>query len=137
MNTSKINNANCTDCTPEKLSAIAYAFRSSYCAINTEPDIYRQHQMYFLMTNQLEITGCTYEPSIQDGQHCVAASDSECDFILQFQINWPNCNPSYSQLEIFRSYYKAREAMFKIKQGYPKKKRREHIAKVEILRNLP
>ncbi len=93
--------------------------------------------MYFLMTNELEITGCTYEPSIQDGQHCVAASDSECDFILQFQINWPNCNPSYSQLEIFRSYYKAREAMFKIKQGHPKKKRREHIAKVEILRNLP
>lgn len=93
--------------------------------------------MYFLMTNELEITGCTYEPSIQDRQHCVAASDSECDFILQFQINWPNCNPSYSQLEIFRSYYKAREAMFKIKQGHPKKKRREHIAKVEILRNLP
>lgn len=93
--------------------------------------------MYFLMTNDLEITGCTYDPTIQDGQHCVAASESECDFILQFLINWPKCYPTYSQLETFRNYYKARESIFNIKQDYPKKKRRDHMAKIEILRNLP
>ncbi|MNJ58679.1 hypothetical protein D3C77_543270 [compost metagenome] len=88
------------------------------------------------MTTEMEITGFTYEPSIQDGQHCVAASETECDFIVQFQLNWPNSNPHYWQLEIFRAYYKARQALFGIKEDYPKKKLREHKAKIEILRNL-
>lgn len=137
MNTSKTDDTKSKNYTPEKLAAIVNAFRSPYCGIAVTAGTYKQHQMYFFMTEELEITGCTYEPSIQDGQHCVAASDSECDFILQFQINWPNCNPTFSQLEIFRNYHKAREAIFNIKQDYPKKKRRDHMVKVETLRNLP
>jgi hypothetical protein len=42
------------------------------------------------MTTEMEITGFTYEPSIHEGQHCLAASEAECDFIVQFQINWPD-----------------------------------------------
>ncbi|RON40275.1 hypothetical protein BK664_06840 [Pseudomonas brassicacearum] len=91
--------------------------------------------MYFLMTTEMEITGFTYEPSIHEGQNCVAASEAECDFIVQFQINWPGSNPYYWQLETYRAYHKARQALFEIKQS-PKKKHREHMAKIELLRNL-
>lgn len=128
-------NTNRTDCDPEKLAEILNAFLSPYCGIATEAEPYKVHQMYFLMTNEMEITGFTYEPSTHEGQNCVAASEAECDFIVQFQINWPDSNPYYWQLEIFRAYHKARKALFEIKQS-PKKKRREHMAKVELLRNL-
>ena len=129
-------NSNRTDCDPEKLAAILNAFLSPYCGIATEAEPYKVHQMYFLMTNEMEITGFTYEPSIHEGQHCVAASEAECDFIVQFQINWPGTNPYYWQLETYRTYHKARQDLFDIKQIYPKKKRREHMAKIERLRNL-
>lgn len=126
----------CNGCNPEKLAAILNAFRSPYCGIATEAEPYKLHQMYFLMTTEMEITGFTYEPSIHEGQHCVAASEAECDFIVQFQINWPGSNPYYWQLETYRVYHKARQDLFDIKQIYPKKKRREHMAKIERLRNL-
>lgn len=138
MNSTKqhSNDASST-CNPEMLAAIINAFRSPYCEIASEAEPYKSPQMYFLMTTEMEITGYTYEPSIKEGQHCVAASETECDFIWQFQINWPDSNPNYQQLEIYRAYYKARQALFEIKQDYPKKKRREHKAKIETLRNLP
>jgi len=132
-NTSK----SCNNCDPLELLAILNAFRSPYCGIASEAEPYKSPQSYFLMTTEMEITGFTYEPSIKEGQHCVAASDTECDFIVQFQINWPGSNPSYQQLETFRAYHKARQALFDIKQDYPKKKHREHKSKIEILRNLP
>lgn len=123
-------------CNPENLGAILNAFRSPYCGIATDAEPYKLHQMYFLMTTEMEITGCTYEPFIKEGQHCIAASDNECEFIVQFQINWPGSNPSYWQLETYRAYHKARQALFEIKQNHPKKKLREHKAKIELLRNI-
>lgn len=137
MNSTNHSNNSCHTCNPEKLNAILNAFRSPYCGIAIEAEPYKLHQMYFLMTPEMEVTGFTYEPSIQEGQYCVAASETECDFIVQFQINWPNSSLHYSQLENFRAYHKARQALFMIKEDYPKKKRREHKAKIEILRNLP
>jgi hypothetical protein len=125
----------CTGCNPEKLAAILNAFRSPYCGIATEAAPYKPHQMYFLMTNEMEITGFTYEPSIHEAQNCVAASEAECDFIVQFQINWPDSNPHYWQLETYRAYHKARQALFEIKKS-PKRKRREHMTNIERLRNL-
>ncbi len=125
-----------TDCAPRKIEAILKAFQSPYCAIVVDDNFHASQYMYFLMTTDMEITGITYEPSIQEGQHCVAASEAECDFILQFQINWPDSNQYYWQLEIYRTYHKARQALFDIKKSYPKKKRREHMAKIEQLRNL-
>lgn len=124
----------CNICDPLKLSAILNAFRSPYAS---EAEPYKSPQSYFLMTTEMEITDFTNEPSIKEGQHCVAASDTKCNFIVQFQINWPGSNPNYQQLETFRAYHKARQALFDIKQDYPKKKHREHKAKIEILRNLP
>lgn len=128
-------NINRTDCDPEKLAAILKAFHSPYCGIATEDKFHNPPYMYFLMTTEMEITGFTYEPSILVGQNCVAASEAECDFIVQFQINWPDSNPHYWQLETYRAYHKARQALFEIKQS-PKRKRREHMAKIERLRNL-
>lgn len=137
MNSTNHNSSNtCNTCNPEKLTAILNAFRSPYCEIATEDAPYKPHQMYFLMTTEMEITGFTYEPCIQEGQHCVAGSETECEFIVQFQNNWPGCNPYYWQLETYRAYHKARQALFEIKQSHPKKKRREHTAKIELLRNL-
>ena len=137
MNSTKHPSSNtCNICTPEKLAAILYAFRSPYCGIATEAEFYKPHQLYFQMTTEMEITGFTYEASIQEGQHCVAASETECDFIVQFQINWPDSNPYYWQLECYRAYHKARQALFEIMQSHPKRKRREHMAKIERLRNL-
>lgn len=130
-------NNTCNNCNPANLPAIVQAFLSPFCGITGEAEPYKFPQMYFLMTPEMEITGFTYEPSIQEGQHCVAASETECDFIVQFQTNWPNSSLHYSQLETFRAYHKARQALFMIKEDYPKKKRREHMAKIEILRNLP
>lgn len=136
MNITKSHESNNqTDCDPEKLAATLKAFHSPYCAVATEHTFHTPPYMYFLMTTEMEITGFTYEPSIQEGQHCVAASEAECDFIVQFQINWPDSNPYYWQLETYRAYYKARQALFEIKQT-PKKKRREHMAKIEALKNL-
>lgn len=131
-----LSSAPCNGCNPEKLAAILNAFRSPFCGIATETESYKPHQLYFLMTTEMEITGFTYEASIQEGQHCVAASETECDFIVQFQINWPDSNPYYWQLESYRAYHKARQALFEIKQSHPKRKRREHMAKIERLRNL-
>lgn len=137
MNNTKHPSSNtCNICTPEKLAAILTAFRSPYCEIATEAAYYKPHQMYFLMTTEMEITGFTYDASIQEGQYCVAASETECDFIVQFQINWPDSNPYYWQLESYRAYHKARQALFEIKQSHPKRKRSEHMAKIERLRNL-
>lgn len=136
MKTSKTGETKCTNCTPEKLAAIVYAFRSPYCGIAAEADNYKQHQMYFLMTTEMEITGYTYEPSIKEGQYCVAASETECEFIVQFQLNWPKSNPYYWQLETYRAYHKARRELFAIKQGQPMKNNRDHSAKIELLRNL-
>jgi hypothetical protein len=136
MNIAKAHeNINHDDCVPEKLAAILKAFHSPYCAIATKDKFDNPPYMYFLMTTEMEITGFTYEPFIYEGQYCVAASEAECDFIVQFQINWPDSNPYYQQLEIYRLYHKARKALLEIKQS-PKKKRREHMAKVELLRNL-
>lgn len=136
MNSSIQNSSkSCNTCDPLKLSAVLNAFRSPYCGIASEAEPYKSPQSYFLMTTEMEITGFTNEPSIQEGQYCVAASDTECNFIVQFQINW-NSNPNYQQLEIFRAYHKARQALFNIKNDYPKKKHREHKAKIETLRNL-
>ncbi|HDS0929683.1 MULTISPECIES: hypothetical protein [unclassified Pseudomonas] len=136
MKTSKTGETKCTNFTPEKLAAIVYAFRSPYCGIAVEADNYKQHQMYFLMTTEMEITGYTYEPSIKEGQYCVAASETECEFIVQFQLNWPKSNPYYWQLETYRAYHKARRELFAIKQGQPMKNSRDHSAKIELLRNL-
>lgn len=138
MNIIKPNdNTSLTDFDPIKLAAILKAFHSPYCAIATEDKFHTLPYMYFTMTNEMEITGFTYEPAIFEGQHCVAASEAECDFIVQFQINWPGSNPHYWQLEIYREYRKARQALFEIKQSHLKKKRREHMTKIELLRNLP
>lgn len=138
MNTTNTHENNtCNDCDPEKLAAILKAFNSPYCGI-AEEDKFRPPYDYFLMTSEMEITGIAgiaVHPSIQEGQYCVAASEAECNFIVQFQINWPDSNLHYWQLETFRAYHKARQALFEIKQS-PKKKRREHTAKVELLRNL-
>lgn len=131
-----LDNNNETDFASEKIVAILKAFHSPYCAIAMEDNFHALPYMYFLMTTEMEITGFTYEPSIQEGQHCVAASEAECDFIVQFQINWPGTNPCYWQLETYRAYHKARKDLFDIKKNYPKKKRREHMAKIERLRNL-
>lgn len=136
MKTSKTGETKCTNFTPEKLAAIVYAFRSPYCGIAVEADNYKQHQMYFLMTTEMEITGYTYEPSIKEGQYCVAASETECEFIVQFQLNWPKSNPYYWQLETYRAYHKARRELFAIKQGQPMKNSRDNSAKIELLRNL-
>ncbi|UVL79340.1 hypothetical protein LOY24_04160 [Pseudomonas putida] len=131
------NNNTCGNCDPAKLPATVQAFLSPFCGITGEAEAYKFPQMYFLMTPEMEITGFTYEPSIQEGQHCVAASETECEFIVQFQINWPGSNPHYQQLEAFRAYHKARQALYEIRGDYPKKKHREHKAKIETLRNLP
>jgi len=134
MNTKNLDNSH--NCDTAKLPATVQAFLSPFCNTTGET-AYKSPQMYFLMTSEMEITGFTYEPSIQEGQYCVAASETECEFIVQFQINWPGSNPHYQQLEAFRTYHKARQALYEIKGDYPKKKRREHEAKIEILRNLP
>jgi hypothetical protein len=136
MNSNLDNGNTCENYNPVNLPAIVKAFLSPYCGITGEAEPYKSHQMYFLMTTEMEITGFTYEPFIQEGQHCVAASETECEFIVQFQNNWPDCNPYYRQLETYRAYHKARQALFEIKQSYPKKKRREHMAKIERLRNI-
>jgi hypothetical protein len=136
MNIKKLNNnTNPTDFDSIKLAAILKAFHSPYCAIATEDKFHTLPFIYFTMTNEMEITGFTYEPSILEGQHCVAASEAECDFIVQFQINWPGSNPHYLQLEIYREYRKARQALFEI-EHIPKRKRREHMAKIEKLMKL-
>lgn len=118
----------------EKLVAIFKAFHSPYCAIATEDKFHNLPYMYFTMTIDMEITGWTYEPSLGE-EFCVAASEAECDFIGHYQLNWPGSNPDYCQLEIYRAYRKARQSLFEIKP-IPKKKRREHMAKIEALRNL-
>ncbi|MEX5490561.1 hypothetical protein Q9323_18425 [Pseudomonas fulva] len=138
MNSSKHHGNDASNtCDPEMLAAIINAFCSPYCKIATKGEPYKHPQMYFIMTTGMEITGFTYEPSIKEGQYCVAASEAECEFIVQFQINWPGSNPYYWQLETYRAYREARQALYKIKSDYPKKKRREHMDKISILRNLP
>lgn len=128
----KINQA---DCDPERLIAIFKSFDSPYCGIAAEDKFQTLPYMYFFMTDEMEITGYDYEPSIDEGKHCVAASDVECQFIMQFQINWPDSNLYYWQLETFRAYHTSRQLLFAIKPT-PKRKRREHFSKIEQLRNL-
>lgn len=122
------------DCEHEKLAAVLKAFNSPYCAIAPEVKFHDYPYMYFRMDSETKIIDVVFDPLPFEGEICVAASDDDCNFIAQFQINWPNSNPYYWQLETYRAYQKAKRALFEIQQ-IPKKKRREHLAKIESFRN--
>lgn len=120
-------------CNSEELAAVLKAFNSPYCTIAPEDKFYKSPYMYFTMNSEMKISGVTSDPIPLEGEICVAASGDDCIFIAKFQINWPKSDIYYWQLETYRAYEKARQALFEIQQ-VPKKKRREHLEKIESFR---
>jgi len=122
--------------TPDKIEAIVRALQSPYCDFAEDQSFFDTPQLYFRMTTELEILGITDEPLDTFEEYCVAANEHDLDFIIEFEKNWPGANPHFWELEIYRTYYKARMNLYDIRRGYPENSIHDAHKKIDNLKRL-
>ena len=122
--------------TPDKIEAIVRALQSPYCDFAEDESFFDTPQLYFRMTTELEILGITDEPFDTGEDYCVAASEHDFDFIIEFEKNWPGANPHFWELEIYRTYYRARMNLYDIRRGHPENCIHDAHKKIDNLKRL-
>jgi len=123
-------------CEPAKFSATIKALRSPYCALTEDDEEYNYPFLYFLMTNELEILGITDDPLDAGEHHCVAICEHEFVFIVEYGKIWGGAKPHYWELEIYRTYYKARMRLYDIVTSHTTDCSTQHEDKMTQLLNL-
>lgn len=127
----------CNNCCPDNLSATIRAIRSKYSDFADDECFLDTPMFYFLMTTEMEILGVTDNPSDEDEGYCVAANQPDLDFLSTYAKNWPNANPHYWELEIYRKYYRANIALHGIGSDHSETSYSERLNKICNFKRLP
>ena len=107
------------------------AITSRYCELTYEDGHYPV--LYFLITSDEDILGLTDDPSEGDHYHCSAASEGDITFITEFQKHWPDANPRFWELQLYRNYVKAGFELYKIRRDHEEESTLQRIGKIKAI----
>ena len=112
---------------------VVRAVASRYCELTDDDE--HCPALYFLMTADEEILGITDDPSEGEDGHCIAASEADLTFLTEFQNNWPEANPYFWELQLYRNYIKASMELYRIRRGDEDECPTEQVRKIDSIRH--